>query len=32
MNDPVESFCMWFCLIMFAVVMIASWIAERRHK
>lgn len=32
MNDPVESFCMWFCLILFAVVMIASWIAERRHK
>lgn len=32
MNDPVESFCMWFCLILFAVVMIADWIAGRRHK
>lgn len=32
MNDPVESFCMWFCLILFAVVMIADWIVERRHK
>ena len=32
MNDPFEMFSMWFCLILFAVVMIASWIAGRRRK
>ena len=34
MNDAVEEFCMWFCLSVLVIVMIADWIYKRweRHE
>lgn len=32
MNDAVEELCMWLCLSVLAIVLIADWIYQRRKR